>query len=164
MTKASVVVLYNKPVLPMDHPDASSEHSVVEIAEHVAKTLGEAGFASSLIELGTDPTPLWPELQRRNADVVFNLFEGNGDRPETESYLAGLLEWFGVPYTGSPYTAVTLARAKDTAKHLLKGAGLPTADFQVVQSPPAPKRTVRFPVIVKPARQDASVGIEQSSV
>ena len=164
MTKTSVVVLYNQPLLPRDHPDAESEHSVVEIAEHVAKTLEKAGFAASLMALGTDPSPLWPELQRRRADVVFNFFEGNPDHPETESYLVGLLEWFGVPYTGSPYTAVTLARAKDTAKLLLKGAGLPTAAFQIMDRPPVPACAVPFPVIVKPARQDASVGIEQSSI
>ena len=66
--------------VPRDHPDAESEHSIVEVAQHVVRTLEGAGFAASSLPLGTDPRPLWPELQYRGADVVFNLFEGDRHR------------------------------------------------------------------------------------
>ncbi len=96
--------------------------------------------------------------------MVFNLFEGNLENTATESYVAGLLEWKGIPFTGSPMHTLSLARAKHLTKPLLRGAGLPTADFMVVNELPVPACNLEWPVIVKPAQQDASVGLDQESV
>ncbi|MBI1831101.1 MAG: D-alanine--D-alanine ligase, partial [Planctomycetes bacterium] len=164
MAKATILVLHNQPVLPRDHPDAESEHSVVAIAEKIVGVLARAGYRAAPFALGSDPSLLWSALKKEKPNAVFNLFEGNPHQPETESYVAGLLDWAGVPYTGSPAATLSLARAKHATKHLLKGAGLPTADFLVVDALPLPAQRLPFPVIVKPARQDASVGMDQSSV
>ena len=164
MSNPSILVLYNEPLLPRDHPDAEQEYAVLAVADFVATTLTAAGFRARLLGLGTDPTLLWTELQSRPVDAVFNLFEGHLDNPETESYVAALLEWAGVPFTGSPFPALALARAKHKTKYLFRGAGMPTADFQVVHALPVPTCTVPFPVIVKPATQDASIGIDHGSV
>src|ERR1043165_342688 len=164
MAKPSVLVLYNQPLLPADHPDADSEHTIVEIAEAMVKVLSTEDYRIKQMGLGTDATVLGNELRKRKPDVVFNLFEGNLDNTETESYVAGLLDWAGIPYTGSPFPTLVLARAKHTTKLLLKGAGLPTADFFVVNELPVPPCTLEYPVIVKPAGQDASVGLDQESV
>lgn len=164
MPKPSVLVLYNQPQLAWDHPDAESEHTVVGVAEFMARTLEAEGMNASLLGLGADPVKLWRELKRRRIDVVFNLFEGNHHHPETESYVAGLLAWSGVPFTGSPFSALSLARAKHTTKLVLRSAGLPTAKSQIVHTLPAPAWTDAYPVIVKPALQDASVGIDHHSV
>src|ERR1700688_3506738 len=123
MPKPMVLVLYNEPLLPSDHPDAESENSVIEVAQDMMKVLVANGYRTAPRALGADPTVLWITLKKRKPDVVFNLFEGNLDNPETESYVAGLLEWSGIPYTGSPPAPLSLARAKHRTKHLLKGAG-----------------------------------------
>ena len=164
MTLRSILVLHNEPVLPKEHPDAESEHSVVEVAAEMTRILADAGYDVRQLGLGPEPTVLWQELKKRKPDVVFNLYEGNADNTQTESFVAGLLEWSGIPYTGSPYAALSLARAKHTTKYLLTGAGLPTADFLVVNALPVPECTLAFPVIVKPAEQDGSVGVDQESV
>lgn len=164
MTKPSVLVLYNQPLLPVDHPDAASEHTVIAIAERMSAALGAANFSVGMLALGTDPSVLWNELKKRKPAVVFNLYEGQLDNAESETHVAGLLEWSGIPYTGSPPQALALARAKDTTKYLWKGAGLPGADFLVVSALPMPACALPFPVIVKPARMDASVGVDQNSV
>jgi D-alanine-D-alanine ligase len=49
-------------------------------------------------------------------------------------------------------------------KFLLQGAGLPTPAFFVVEELPVPDCSLEWPVIVKPAQQDASVGLDQESV
>jgi D-alanine-D-alanine ligase len=164
MAAPLVLVLYNEPLLPKDHPDAESEHTVVNIANKMAAILEREGFRLKLMGLGQNPLMLWQELKRSKPAVVFNLFEGNPDHTETESYVAGLLQWSGIPFTGSPPHALSLARAKHTAKVLLRGAGLPTADFMVVDELPMSECTLEWPVIVKPAQQDASVGLDQDSV
>lgn len=160
----SVLVLYNQPLLPRDHPDAESEHSVVEIAGGIARVLAGNGFATSQLALGADPGPLWSELQSRRPDVVFNLYEGQNDNPESETFVAGLLDWSGIAYTGSPPQALALARAKDTVKYLLRGAGLSNAEFLAVTELPLPEWSFGYPAMVKPARLDASVGVHQQSV
>lgn len=164
MAKPLILALYNQPLLPRDHPDAESEHSVVEIVQKAARVLEGAGYRTCLLPLGSDPTVLWKELKRRKPAAVLNFFEGNYDRTETESYVAGLLEWKGIPFTGSPMQALTLGRAKNVTKNLLRGAGLPTAAFVVVDRLPLPSHRLTWPVIVKPATQDASVGMAQASV
>jgi D-alanine-D-alanine ligase len=166
MAKPSVLVLYNQPLLPRDHADAESEYQVVGVAELMDRTLRNAGWTVRSLGLGRDPTVLWRELQEQRPDVVFNLFEGNVGNTETESYVAGLLDWAGVPYTGCPVATLSLARSKHITKYLLKGAGLPTADFQVVHFSGVrePRWASAFPVIVKPATQDASIGVDQQSV
>ena len=163
MSKPTLLLLYNQPQLAPDHPDAESEHTVLETATELTQILREQ-YDVVPFALGPDPAPLWDILRGQKPDVVFNLFEGNPGNPETESFVAGLLDWSGVPYTGSPFSALCLARAKHTTKYLLKGAGFPTARFQVLDHLPAPDCGLDFPVIVKPATQDASVGIDQESV
>lgn len=164
MPSPTVLILYNQPLLPDDHPDYDSEHTIVGIAESMTDVLQDAGFRIRRLGLEQDPTTLWTELKRRRPDVVFNLFEGNLADTETESYVAGLLQWSGIPFTGSPMPALTLARDKTRAKLLLRGAGLPTAPFFAVNELPVPRCELEWPVIAKPARQDASVGLAQDSV
>ncbi len=164
MSAPRVLVLHNEPVLPAGHPDFASEHEIVETAEGVARTLGDAGFEVRRLGVGTDPTVLLAELRHARPDAVFNLFEGLATHAGTEATAVGLLEWLSVPCTGSSAAALALALDKLQTKNVLRGAGLPTPAFAAVDRLPAPAWPHGWPAIVKPARQDASVGIEQASV
>jgi D-alanine-D-alanine ligase len=159
-----VLILYNKPVLPVHHPDAESEHEVLYTVDVVAGHLSEAGFDVVRLGVSRNPAALLSGLRRARADVVFNLFEGLADRPGTEAHVAGVLEWLGLPYTGCPYQTLCVAHDKAWTKRLLRGAGLSTADFFVVEDGPVEECTIGWPVIVKPGKQDASVGLDQNSV
>jgi len=159
-----VLVLYNQPVLAPDHPDAASEHEVVAIAETVSGFLRTAGFEVDQLGVDCDPEVLVNGIRAQQPDVVFNLFEGFANRTETEAVVGGLLDWLGIPYTGCPFHALAIARDKVLTKHLLKGAGLPTPGFFVVEDLPVPPCDLEWPVIVKPANQDAGVGLDQGSV
>ncbi len=161
---AHVVILYNEPVLPADHRDADSEHEILYTVEEVEKVLVPEGYQVSRLGVKRDPSVLLEGLRQLRPDAVFNLFEGLADQNETEAHVAGLLDWLRVPYTGSPYQTLCLARTKHITKQLLRGAGLPTADFLVVEHLPVPLNPLAWPVIVKPAAQDASVGLDQGSV
>ncbi len=164
MPSPKILVLYNQPILPTDHPDAASEHSVVDVAEDVGAILREAGFHISFLALQEDPVQLVNEIRRLKPAAVFNLHEGSIHDGETETYVACILEWLQVPFTGSPARTLSLAHAKHLTKRILIGAGLATPGFFVVERLPVPRRTSDWPVIVKPAQQDASVGMDQESV
>jgi D-alanine-D-alanine ligase len=159
-----VLILYNEPVLSPNHPDAESEHEVLYTVEAVSATLAKAGFRVSRLGARHDPAALLAGVRAVQPDVVFNLFEGTGDDGTTEAYVAGLLEWLDLPFTGSPFQTLALARNKHLTKSLLRGAGLPTPEFFVVEELPVAESSLDWPVIIKPAAQDASVGLDQGSV
>lgn len=159
-----VLIVYNEPVLPEDHPDADSEHEVLMTAECASKNLAEIGYDVRQVGFNHDPSVLIQAVRDYHPDVVFNLFEGAADHGQTEAYAAGILEWLGVPYTGSRPHTLALARCKHMVKPMLQGAGLPTAPFLVVRELPVPACPIPWPVIVKPAMEDASVGVDQGSV
>jgi D-alanine-D-alanine ligase len=164
MSSPRVLILYNEPVLPPGHPDAESEREVVETASFVDRTLTAAGLEVGLLAASYDPEALLAGLRREQPDVVFNLFEGTADDGDNEAHVAGLLEWLGIPFTGSAAPVLSLARRKHLVKSLLVGAGLPTPSFFVADELPVVDCPLGWPVIVKPATQDASVGLDQGSV
>lgn len=159
-----VLILFNKPLLPLDHPDADSEHEITYTVDEVHDELQQAGYQVGKLGVDLDARELLSGITEFKPHVIFNLFEGLADWNETEAYVAGMLEWLRIPYTGCPFMALSLGRNKHLTKQILKGAGLPTADFYTVDRLPAAKNHLGWPVIVKPATQDASVGLDQGSV
>lgn len=161
---ARLMLLHNLPILPAGHPDAESEQDVLHTADQVEPILHAGGFAVSRCAVGQDLRPFLAQITADPPDAVFNLFEGFADRPFTETTIASILEWQRIPFTGCGSDTLTLARDKVRTKHLFRGAELPTAPFYCVDSAELPVQQLAWPVIVKPAGQDASVGIEQGSV
>jgi D-alanine-D-alanine ligase len=164
MTPPSVLVLYNEPVLPADHPDAESEYDIIDTVTDTAKILQAAGFCTAKLGVNYDPQPLLDVLKSERPDAVFNLFEGVATQTGTEVSAAALLEWLNVPFTGCPSPCLSLGRDKVRTKYILSAAGIPTPEFAVIDALPCPAWRKGWPAIVKPAYQDASVGIDQSSV
>jgi D-alanine-D-alanine ligase len=160
----SVLVLYNEPVLPADDPEYESELDVLETLGDTVKVLVAAGFAVRKLGINYDPQPLLDEVKHNRPDAVFNLFEGIPTRPGIEISAAALLEWLDLPFTGCPSLSLALGRDKVRSKHLLAASGLPTPGYLVIEQEPIPEWTGGWPAIVKPALEDASVGIEQASV
>jgi D-alanine-D-alanine ligase len=80
-----------------------------------------------------------------------------------ESAVPLVLELLGVPFTGSPPEALSEALYKDRVKKRLEDAGVPTPPAVVMRAPDDPF-DLAFPAIVKPVREDGSVGISTSSV
>jgi len=159
-----VLLLYNAPVLPGDHPDAESERDLLHTVESVHQALLHVNHQVTTLGLTDSPEHLLHSVRTIQPDVVFNLFEGFGTRPASEYHVAGLLNWLSVPYTGCPVEAMVLGRDKVRTKQLLRGAGLPTAEFIVVNDATNVPLLQSWPVIVKPAGTDASIGIDQGSV
>jgi D-alanine-D-alanine ligase len=164
MSTPRVLVLFNEPVLPAGHPDAESEAEVLYSTKIVRESLTAKGLPNAEFGVTDDIPRLLDRLAARDFDVVFNLYEGAGDRSVTEVYLTGLLEWLGVSYTGCPSFTLTVARDKPIAKRLFAGAGVRTPEFVLLDSPDERADSVGFPAIVKPASEDASIGIDQGSV
>jgi D-alanine-D-alanine ligase len=99
----------------------------------------------------------------RRADLVFNLCEGINGHARFEDYIVGTLELTGVPFTGCRHWATTIAHRKHVANTLLSAAGVPVPAFTLAQANKTPA-DFPLPAIVKPAAEDASVGIDNGAV
>jgi D-alanine-D-alanine ligase len=159
-----ILVLYNEPTLPADHPDADSEHDILYTADTISRIVQQAGLPISRLGVTDDPAALISSLKSLAPDVVFNLYEGTARWGNAEAYVSGILELLRIPYTGCPTQPLLLCRSKPLTKQLLAGAGLPTAPFMVVDGEIPTSCSIPWPVIVKPGAEDASVGIDQDSV
>ncbi|MGH6843073.1 MAG: D-alanine--D-alanine ligase family protein [Methylocella sp.] len=159
-----VLVVHNEPVLSEAHPEAESEREILDTADQISDRLKRAGFEVRIRPVGRDFSTFLAYLQEARPHVVFNLFEGLGDDPLTEIAFARFLENHSVPFTGCSSHALWQAGRKDIAKWLFRQADLPTPDFFVVEELPPTDCPLEWPVIVKPAFRDASIGIDHGSV
>jgi D-alanine-D-alanine ligase len=94
---------------------------------------------------------------------IFNNCDGfNGNNLAAVSVLK-LVEKLGFHHTGTTADGIELCTDKPLAKQRLMESGIPTPAFQVFDYPGG-EIHVDFPVIVKPATEDASMGIDLHSV
>jgi D-alanine-D-alanine ligase len=101
------------------------------------------------------------------ADVVFLALHGGYGEDGT---IQALLDVVGVPYTGSGHLASAIAMDKDVSKKLFRTAGVPTADWMMVNETQwgagdskdliaRAVETIGLPLIVKPSKQGSTVGL-----
>ena len=103
------------------------------------------------------------KLRRGKFDLAFHMCEGIDGIATLESAVISVLELFKIPFTGaSSYTAAVCLR-KHVINGLLEKASLPVPRFAVLRRG-EPLVSVGYPAIVKPAAEDASLGVEQKSV
>src|SRR5437667_5308399 len=139
----------------------------VEEAEYdVARALMAKGHDVLMVGLAE---PLGGTLERLAAfqpKLVFNGCESFRGQARHEYALAAVLEMHGYRYTGSPPTALLVARNKSLTKKILAYHGIRVpafAEFHDGDKLVRPSE-LRFPLIVKPLLEDASIGIAQASV
>src|SRR4026209_830612 len=171
MGKLKVVVIYDRVLVDDDDEAAGNDKAPVvrtldkkEVEEEVADALTKLGHEPVLYEVdGTMKSLLG--LSRVGCDVVFNLCESfNGD--DTADFkIAAYLELIDKKYTGSGTHGLMLAQDKTIAKKIFAFHGIHTPTFaKSFRGRLDYSHDLQFPVIVKPAREDGSIGIEFSAV
>jgi D-alanine-D-alanine ligase len=96
--------------------------------------------------------------------VVFNICEGAFNRSSLEMHVAALLELHGARFTGSGPLTLGLALDKGLTKDILSRRGVPTPGYAVMTEASGKTGELEFPLIVKPLREDASIGIDSGAV
>jgi D-alanine-D-alanine ligase len=166
----NIAIAFNAPTLAPNHPDFEQEAGVLDSVAAFEAALIAAGHAVRRIALAGDVAAAVNDLAANRPDVVVNLCEGFGGRTAAEPHWAGVLELLAIPYTGSPPECLALVRDKARMKTLLRGAELPTAPFvRLNPGEPLPREPLtawlaKGPLFVKPAAEDASLGIGPESV
>jgi D-alanine-D-alanine ligase len=146
-------------------PENKAREDVRTTADDVVAALAQGGLDAEMVGVGDDLMAAMASVKQFAPDVVFNLCESLGGDNSFEPLMPLLLEYAGIAYTGSPPLALGLALHKHRAKDALRAAGVPTPEGLAVASPAElAKVRLPFPLIVKPSREDASVGISSDSV
>ncbi len=101
-------------------------------------------------------------LVEKRFDRVFNILHGHNGGGE-DGIVQGLMEAFGVPYTGSDVLGSALGMDKIRTKQVWLSVGLPTPQYRKVTAATvhAQARELGLPVVVKPANEGSSVGISR---
>ncbi len=167
MKKTKILVLFDTDADPPADQDYTKQIESADEAEFdVARALIGLGHDVRLLGFKRDLDQLVAGLKANPVDVVFNLSEGFRGVSALDYSVAGILEMLGMPYTGATPEGLMLARDKALTKMVLAYHGLRIPHFMVRACGEKIDRPsdIRFPLIVKPLDEDASVGIAQASV
>jgi D-alanine-D-alanine ligase len=119
-----------------------------------ADALERGGYRVSRVDVDREIAAM---LRKLKPDAALNVLHG---RPGEDGTLQGLLEILGIPYSHSGVLASALAMQKDTAKSVLKAAGVPVPGGMVVTRAEAAKRhLLPPPYVIKPVAEGSSVGV-----
>jgi D-alanine-D-alanine ligase len=171
MGKLKIVVLFDRVLVDEDEEQASGEKTPVvrtldkkEVEEEVAEVITKLGHEPVMYELdGTQKSLLG--LARADCDLVFNLAESFADDDTADFKIAAFLELLGKKYTGTGTHGLLLAQDKAVAKKIFAFHGIHTPTFaKCFRGRLDFSHDLQFPVIVKPSREDGSIGIEFSAV
>jgi len=161
-----IALVYNEP--QKSRHEAVGEYNavlaVLEAVDAVHQALLKLDFDVTLVSLVPPLEQAEKELRDLDTDLVFNLFEGFCDYPETEAVVPEILSELGIPFTGCPRPVLRLALDKAKTKLILKAAGIKTPDFQLLNSETMSTFRLGYPCIVKPCCDDASNGLSAESV
>jgi D-alanine-D-alanine ligase len=139
--------------------------SPIEEYELLAEILSKAGFDAYPLNIMDDMHLMLNNLKKNKPDVVFNFIELYKENSRLEMNIVGLFELLNIPYTGAPPMALANCQSKVLAKRMLKQSKINTPNFLVVKELPKKlKHNLKFPLMIKPAFEDASVGIENDSI
>jgi D-alanine-D-alanine ligase len=175
----SVVVLYNQvekdeyaALRSIDPASLDFEPSydihvatVQEEYDAIVEALRTEGFRACGVNLENSASRLHRLVTRNPPDVVFNLVEFFQDDPVNEAAVVNFLDLFQVAYTGATAFSLALCGRKGLTKQVLLQNGVATPRFRCLHHPRIGRRHgLHYPLIVKPSRQDGSMGVEEGSV
>jgi D-alanine-D-alanine ligase len=142
-----------------------NELNPIEEYELLAERLCEAGYDAYTLNIRDDITLLIKDAKKNKPDCIFNFIELYKENARLEMNAVGVIDLLRIPYTGASPLTLANCQNKVLAKRILKVEGIRTSKFIIIKEA-ANKYAhhLKFPVIVKPAYEDASVGIDNESV
>jgi len=135
-----------------------------EVEDEVADALRKLGHEATLHCLDGSIKSLHA-LARLDGDLIFNLAESFAGNDSADASIGAYLELLQKRFTGSGSHGLLYAQDKAVAKKILEFHGIHTPVFaRSYRGRLDFSHDLAFPVIVKPAREDGSIGIEVNAV
>jgi len=178
--KIRVAIVYNEPEpemyqKPVESSDSGNTDFVpyfevdkttpMEEYDYVAERLKNVGLDAFTLNIKDNLQLLLEKLKEKKPDVIFNFVEIFKDNSRLEMNIVGLYELMGIPYTGAPALSLANCQNKILAKRLLSTSGIRIPRFFIVSDKSSRYiHKLKYPLLVKPPFEDASVGIENESI
>ena len=166
--KKRVLVLMHEALVP---PAKIEGHSAKEVAEWKTEFDVVAGLTNLRHEvrpLGvvSELGPIREAIEEWKPHVAFNLLEEFHGITLYDQHVVSFLELMQQPYTGCGPRGLMLAHDKALCKKILSYHRIAAPDFAVFPKGKVVRRPKRlkFPLLVKSATEEASLGISQASI
>jgi D-alanine-D-alanine ligase len=168
--KLRVLVLVREGLEPPDSieniPDEKYKNAFWKCEFDVTATLEGLGHQVQVLGVYDSLEILHDTLNTFKPHVTFNLLEEWNSVASYDQNVVAYLELLGFKYTGCNPRGLMLARDKALSKKLLAFHNIRVPEFQVFRrgGPIKRRRSLAFPLFVKSATEDASLGISQASL
>ena len=131
----------------------------------VLTALGTLGYNTEHLAIFDDLDLLRQKVESFAPDILFNLVDQFKNNRGFDRNIVSLFEMQGLPFTGCGAIGLTLCKHKGISKKILSYHGIHVPNFVVIprgQRIARPKQ-LKFPLLVKPVKEEASYGISQAS-
>jgi len=146
--------------LKSDIEDLEAEYDSIETVNAIKEVLEELGCEVILLEADRN---IIQSLVNNKSDIVFNIAEGLSGRGR-EAHIPALLNFLGIPFTGSDETTLCIALDKELTKRILSTYGIKTPEYYLMKSTSQKIPLLNYPVIVKPNAEGSSKGISDTAI
>jgi D-alanine-D-alanine ligase len=150
-----------------DHDDdrvKEVETDLMSVGKHIQQALESKGHKVSFFDMNEYPLP-FKKIANSKVDIVFNVCERINGSSLLEPHAASFLDMLNIPYTGSNPVTLAICIDKIRMKKLLDFHEIPTPKWDYAYAPDEEvDDELRYPLIVKPANADNSIGITNDSV
>jgi D-alanine-D-alanine ligase len=168
LKKLRILALVQESLIPPEEPHTPSEVKAApwRMEYDVVHTLRAIGHDVRCLGIGGNLGPIRDAINDFKPEIAFNLLEGFDNIATWDQNVVAYLELIKMPYTGCNSRGLLLGRDKVITKKLLTYHRIAVPDFTLIprgKKIKRPKR-LRFPLFVKSATLDASIGISQASV
>jgi len=173
-----ILICYNEPTRYYDNylgKNVTDSKENVDLSEReflkqialIKKSLSKKYMSVETLAVNSDIKSAIKKILNYSPDAIYNFVESVEGNTNLESYIAGLFDILGIPYTGNGPMALGNCLIKSRTKQILQSHGIRTPKHFIAgvnELPDKNKFSLKFPVILKLAREDASIGISEFSV
>ncbi len=163
-----VLVLVHETLVPPENTQGYTPQQIDEWRTEydVRTSLQAMGHDVRMLGLGDNLAELRATILDWKPDVAFNLLEEFQGIVTYDEYVVAFLELMRLPYTGCNPRGMMISRDKVLSKQILAYHRIATARYALLPRKRRyhEPRRLKFPLFVKSATEDASLGIAQASI
>ena len=178
MIEQKILICFNEPTriynnyIGKEFADAKedvdlSEKDFLNQIDNIKKVLEKKYISVETLAINSDIKTAIKKITQYSPDAIMNFVESVEGNSNMESYIAGIFDLLEIPYTGNSSSCLGNCLIKSRTKQILQSHGIRTPKHYIAginQIPARDELLLKFPVILKLAREDASIGISEFSV
>lgn len=139
--------------------------SILGFISEIQRALEQCGYEVEIIG-GVQKLIAQLKSNTFSCDIVFNAADGTepGDK---ETYIPSILKAYGIPYTGSDTSTLSILGNKLYTKLIARYYGILTPDFYIIETPEmfndyqAVADQLEFPIVIKANEESCSISLQK---